>query len=174
MKSNLGMAKRFCNTVRYIDDLLALNNKRFEEEIVNIYPPELTLKRTTESDTTLSYLDVSISICQGKFITEVFDKRDNFNFNIVNYPYMCSNIPTKPTYGVYISLLIRISRICDKFDSFVKRHRLLTDRLIKQGFWYSKLCSSFIKFARRHSAEICKYRVSISGGRDMYSIRCET
>ena len=161
MKSNLGMAKRFCNTVRYIDDLLALNNKKFEEEIVNIYPPELTLKRTTESDTTLSYLDVSISICQGKFITEVFDKRDNFNFNIVNYPYMCSNIPAKPTYGVYISQLIRISRICDKFDSFVKRHRLLTDRLIKQGFWYSKLCSSFIKFARRHSAEICKYRVSI-------------
>ena len=96
MKSNLGMAKRFCNPVRYIDDLLALNNKRFEEEIVNIYL-HLTLKRTAESDTTLSYLDVSISICQGNFITEVFDKRDNFNFDIVNYPYMCSNIPTKPT-----------------------------------------------------------------------------
>ena len=47
---------------------------------------------------------------------------------------MCSNIPTKPTYGVYISQLIRISRICDKFDSFVKRHRLLTDMLIKQVF----------------------------------------
>ena len=59
MKSNVGMAKQFC---RYIDDLLALNNKKFEEEIVNIYPPEFTLKRTTESDTTLSYLDVSISI----------------------------------------------------------------------------------------------------------------
>ena len=53
MKSNLGMVKRFYNTVRYIDDLLALNNKKFEEEIVNIYPPELTLKRPTESDTTL-------------------------------------------------------------------------------------------------------------------------
>ena len=86
------------------------------------------------------------------------DKRDNFNFNIVNYPYMCCNIPTKPTYGVYISQLIRISRICDKF---AKRHRLLTDRLIQQGFWFSKLCSSFRKFARRHRVEICKYRVSI-------------
>ena len=115
------------------------------------------MKRTTESDTTLSYLDVSISICQGNFITEVFDKRDNFNFDIVNYPYMCSNIPTKPTYDVYISQLIRISRICDKSGT----HRLLADRLIKQGFWYSKLCSSFRTFARRHSAEICKYRVSI-------------
>ena len=59
---------------------------------------------------------------------------------------------------MYISQFIRISRICDKFDSFVKRHRLLTDRLIKQGFWYSK---SIRKFARRDSAEICKYRISI-------------
>ena len=67
---------------------LLLIIKKFEEEIVNIYPLELTLKRRTESDTTLSYLDVSINICQGKFITEVFDKRDNFNFNIVNYPYI--------------------------------------------------------------------------------------
>ena len=54
---------------------------------------------------------IHIYICQGKFITEVFDKRDNFNFNIVNYPYMCSNIPTKPTYGVYISQLISESVI---------------------------------------------------------------
>ena len=52
------MAKRFSNTVRYIDDLLTLNNARFEEEISNIYPPELTLKRTTESDAKLSYLDI--------------------------------------------------------------------------------------------------------------------
>ena len=40
-------------------------------------------------------------------------KRDAFNFNIVNFPYMSSNIPANPTYGVYISQLIRISRICD-------------------------------------------------------------
>ena len=70
------------------------------------------------------------------------------NFKIVNYPYMCSNILAKPTYGVYVSQLIRISRIC---VSFVKRHRLLTERLIKQGFWYNKLSVSFKKFSRRHS-----------------------
>ena len=62
MRDNLCMAKKFGNTVRYIDDLLTLNNNTFEEEIPNIYPPELTLKRTSESDTKLSYLDISISI----------------------------------------------------------------------------------------------------------------
>ena len=125
--------KRFTDTVRYIDDLLTLSNNKFNSEMSNIYPPELTLKLTTESDSTLSYLDVSISICHGKFVTEVYDKRDNFNFNIVNYPFMCSNMPARPTYGVYISQLIRINRICDNFNTFVKRHRLLTERLINLG-----------------------------------------
>ena len=69
------MAKRFSNTVRYIDALLTLNNSHFEEEITNIYLPELTLKRTTESDTKLSYLDILISICSSKYVTEVYDKR---------------------------------------------------------------------------------------------------
>ena len=133
MRDNLCMAKKFGNTVRYIDDLLTLNNNNFEEEIPNIYPSELTLKRTSESDTKLSYLDISISICSSKYVTEVYDKRDAFNFNIVNFPYMSSNIPANPTYGVYISQLIRISRICDTFQSFVLRHRLLTERLVKQG-----------------------------------------
>ena len=78
-----------------------MNNSNFEEEIPNIYPPELTLKRTSESDTNLSNLNISISICSGKYVTEVYDKRDAFNFNIVNFPYMSSNIPANPSYGVY-------------------------------------------------------------------------
>ena len=77
---NLCMAKRFSNTVRYIDDLLTLNNSNFEEKIPNIYPPEL--KRASESDTKLSYLDISISICSSKYVTVVYDKSDSFNFNI--------------------------------------------------------------------------------------------
>ena len=161
MRDNLCMAKQFSNTVRYIDDLLTLNNSHFEEEITNIYPSELTLKRASESDTKLSYLDISISICSSKYVTEVYDKRDAFNFNIVNFPYMSSNIPANPTYGVYISQLTRISRICDTFQSFVLRHRLLTERLIKQGFWYSKLCTFFKKFMRRHNALFSKYDVSV-------------
>ena len=98
LKTNLCLAKRFADTVRYIDDLLTLNNNKFNSEMSNIYPPELTLKRTTESDTKLYYLDVSISICHGKFVTEVYDKKDNYNFNIANYPFMCSNNYTSKAY----------------------------------------------------------------------------
>ena len=86
MHDNLCMAKRFSDTVRYIDDLLTLNNSNFEEEIPNIYPPKLTLKRTSESDTNLSYLDISISVCSIKYVTEVYDKFNiAFNFNIALY-----------------------------------------------------------------------------------------
>ena len=59
MRDNLCMAKRFSDTVRYIDDLLTLNYSNFEEGIPNIYPPELTLKRASEADTNLN---ISISI----------------------------------------------------------------------------------------------------------------
>ena len=125
--------------------------------LISIYLNYITLKRTSEADTKLSYLDISISICSSKHVTEVNDKRDAFNFDIVNFPYMSSNIPANPTYGVYISQLIKISRICDMFQSFVIRHRLLTERLIKQGFCYSKLCKFFKKFVRIYYALFSKY-----------------
>ena len=54
------------------------------------------------------------------------------------------------TYGVYISQLIRIGRICEDFSAFTERHYKLTSRLIKQGFWYNKLCVAFKKFSLNH------------------------
>ena len=72
---------------------------------------------------------------------------------------MCSNIPARPTYGVYISQPITINRICDNFNTFVKRHRLLTERLIRQEFWFNKLGNSFKTFAKRYNAELSKYNV---------------
>ena len=75
-------AKRFSNTMRYIDDLLTLNNTSFDSAIDDIYPEELKLKKTSESPTTLSYLDIHITITNGKYSTAVYDKRDDFNFKI--------------------------------------------------------------------------------------------
>ena len=134
MKTNFLQARRFNNTVRYIDDLLTLNNPGFSDEIANIYPPELVLKRTTENPLCVSYLDICITLGQHRFFTTIFDKRDNFNFDIVNFPFLSSNIPTNPAYGVYISQLIRISRICCEYNAFIKRHYMITSRLIRQGF----------------------------------------
>ena len=86
--------------MRYIDDILALNNSLFDSRIEDIYPPELQLKKTTECSTALSYLDILITIDNGRFSTTLFDKRDSFSFDIVNFSHLCSNIPSKPAYGV--------------------------------------------------------------------------
>ena len=66
MKLHYGKALRFNFTVRYIDDLLTLNNTLFVNEILNVYPQELVLNRTSESDMHVSYLDINISISQKK------------------------------------------------------------------------------------------------------------
>jgi hypothetical protein len=68
------------------------------------YPNELEIKDTTESSTSASYLDVLLELdTNGKITTQLYDKRDGFNFSIVNSPYLCRNIPASPVYGVYIS-----------------------------------------------------------------------
>ena len=161
LKQNNQAAKNFSNTFRYIDDLLTLNNPTFEKEIKNIYPPQLELKKTTETDSRLSYLDLEVNIVDGKFTTAVYDKRDGFSFHIVNFPYMDSNIPSKPAYGVYISQLVRIGRICDNYKSFYTRHHLLTCRLVKQGFLYDKLVTSFKKFCGGYPDIFSKFGVSV-------------
>ena len=85
------------------------------------------------------YLDICIHMMNNRFATTVYDKRDSFDFHIVNFPFLDSNIPTKPAYGIYISQLVRIGRICDAYSSFTDRNRRITSRLIKQGFKYSAL-----------------------------------
>ena len=90
----------------------------------------------------------------------LYDKRDNFNFNIVNFPYLSSNIPSGPAYGVYISQLVRIGRICSNYTQFAGRHYKLTQRLIHQGFRYSALCIAFRKFAKKYTQVLEKYGCS--------------
>ena len=78
--------------------------------------------------------------------TPLYDKRDNFNFSIVNFPYLCSNIPASPVYGVYISQLICYARACSAYDQFLLRGSLLTKKLMSQGFQMSRLQAAFRKF----------------------------
>ena len=97
----------------------------------------------------------------GEYSTAVYDKRDNFSFEIVNFPFLSSNIPSKPAYRVYISQLVRIGRICSTFEFFKNRHYKLTETLIKQGFRYNGLCIAFRRFARFHANIFHKYGCSV-------------
>ena len=157
IRTDLSVAAKFNNTCRYIDDLLTLNNPDFQACIGQIYPPELELKKTTESHDSCSYLDLNINILNGKFYTDLYDKRDTFSFSIVNFPHMDSNIPSKPAYEVVISQLVRYLRICCNYQDFAYRSKLLTTRLLRQGYVYQKLRSTYKTFVHRYPMTLQKY-----------------
>ena len=111
----------------------------------------LEIKDTTDTDRSASYIDLHLEIdSEGRLRTKVYDKRDDFNFPMLNFPFIWSNIPAAPAYGVYISRLIRYSRACGSYQDFLDRGLLLTRKLLIQGFLLIKLKSSLQKFYRRH------------------------
>ena len=106
------LASQFNFTYTYIDDVLLINDRDFENYLGQMYPAELEIKDTTESNTSASYLDLLLSIGRdGQLRTPLYDKRDDFNVHIKNFPILNSNIPSSPAYGVFISQLKRYGGI---------------------------------------------------------------
>ena len=157
------LASQFNFTYRYIDDVLLINNPDFENYLGQMYPAELEIKDTTESNTSPSYLDLLLSIeSDGQLRTSLYDKRDDFNFHITNFPFLSSNIPTSPAYGVFISQLIRYSRACSSSECFILRAARLSSKLLRQGYVMERLKSSPRKFYGRYGDLIKHYEVSLS------------
>ena len=104
---------------------MSLKNTKFAEYLEFIYPRELEIKETTKTAASSSYLDCYLYIDNGKLATRLYDKRDDFNFPIVNFPFLSSNIPSAPAYGVYVSQLIRYARACPNYQDFMERGKVL-------------------------------------------------
>ena len=125
---------------RYTDDLIVFNNKKFLYYLKEIYPSQLTVEKANKSDHLADCLDLTFIIDSGgKLSTRLYDKRDDFDFHIVNLPFLSSNILSGPSYGVYISQLIRYARCCSHYDDFRYRHKCLVDQLLSQGYIYIAL-----------------------------------
>ena len=124
---------------------------------------ELEIKDTTDTLRSASYLVLHLEIDnEGRLRSKLYDKSDDFNFLIVNFPFICSNIQAAPAYGVYISQLIRYSRACVSYPDFLDRGLLLTSKLLNQGFLSERLKSSLRKFYGRHHELVDRYGMSIS------------
>ena len=152
----------FNSTFRYIDDLISFGNPKFGEFISEIYPKELELKETTESSNGCSYLDLFLFKDDNNCIrTKIYDKRDDFSFEIINYPHLTSNIPARPAYGVYVSRLVAFGRGCSYLSDFVYRHDMLVKKLVTQGYCLKFLRKVFKKFAVKHHGLLVKYELNI-------------
>ena len=126
----------FNTTSRYLDDILNINNVYFDNMVSQIYPSELQLNKANASDTEAAFLDLHLSISNDIVSTKIYDKRDDFDFEIVNFPLLDGDVPRSTSYGVYISQLIRFARASSYVVDFNTRNKLLTQKLLKQGYRY--------------------------------------
>ena len=116
-----------------------------------MHPPKLEIKDTTESNTSASYLDLLLSVGRdGQLCTYLYDKRDDLNYFIRNFPFLSSNIPYSPAYGVFISQLIRYARACSSYESFILRVVRLSNKLLGKEYVKDRLKSSLRKFYGRY------------------------
>ena len=114
------------STSRYLDDLLNIDNPYFEQMVGQIYPTQLQLNKANSSDTEALFLDLNLSITNGIVSSKIYEKRDDFHFEIVNFPFLDGDVPRSPFYGVYISQLIRFARVYSYVDDFNNRNLFLT------------------------------------------------
>ena len=136
----------FNTTSRYLNDISNINNVYFDNMVSQIYPSELKRNKANASDTEAAFLDLHLSISNDIVSTKIYDKRDDFDFEIVNFPFLDGDVPHSTSYGVYISQLIRFARASSYAADFNTRNKLLTQKLLKQGYWYHKLRKTVSKF----------------------------
>ena len=131
--------------------------------VSQIYPSELQLNKanTSYTCTEAAFLDFHLSISNDIVSTKIYDNRDDYDFEIVNFPFLDGDVPRSTSYVVYISQLIRFARASSYVSDFNTRNKLLTHKLLNQGYRYHKLSKTFSKFYRRYYDLISKFQVGL-------------
>ena len=103
-----------------------------------------------------------LSISNDIVSTKIYDKRDELDFEIVNFPFLVSDVPRFTSYGVYISQPIRFARASSHVADFNNRNKLLTQKLLKQGYQYHKCRKTFSKFLDEDLISKFQIRLKVS------------
>ena len=134
--------------------------------IISVRCIPVRLRSKTQRRTTLllpTWINLLLPIGRdGQLRTSLYDKRDDFNFHITNFPFRSSNIPSSPAYGVFISQLIRYARACSSNECFILREVRLSNKLLGQGYVKERLKSSLRKFYGRYGDLTKQYEVPLS------------
>jgi hypothetical protein len=161
-KERFRLLTKFKGCGRYIDDLLLINNDDTMKRVMyQMYPKELKLVPGDSDGTITHFLDLTLKVENGFISTSIYDKRDLFDFPVVNFPFLNGNIPSKSSYGVFSGELVRYARGCTFIEDFklklaktisIKKKQFFTPRMMKK---------SWFKFCRKHLFLIQKYGSSI-------------
>ena len=157
----LNVARKLSRNFRYLDDLLGLNDLGcFQEVQSTIYPNELVLSCTDNLGLQANYLDLNLSMENQFFNSKLYDKRDDFDFEVINFPCMkYSNIPSKPSNGIYLSQLIRVCRICTDAKDFELAIQKITLEFLNKSFDRKVLSRIYMRFIENYEKEWCKFGV---------------
>ena len=102
----------FNSTARYLDDLLNIDNPYFEQMVGQIYPTELLLNKANSSYSEATFLDLNLSITKGIVSSKIYDKRDDFNFEIVNFPFLDGVVlALLPMMYIFLSLFVLLEYV---------------------------------------------------------------
>ena len=134
-----------------------IDNAYFDDTIKQIYPSELQLNKANSSDTVAPFLDLHSTISDGFVSSKIYDKRDDFDFDIVIFPFLDRDIPRATSYGVHISQLVWFARVSNHVTDLNTRNQILTAKLLKQGYQYHKLRKMYSKLYRRHYDLVSKF-----------------
>ena len=121
----------------------------------------MQLNKANTSDTEAPYSDLHLSILDGFVSSKIYDKRDYFDFNFVNFPFLDDDVPRTTCYGVYISQLIRFARLCSHLADFNARNKKLAANFFSKGIGIINGKLFFSKFYRRHFELFSKYNTGL-------------
>ena len=158
-----GELSKLQHVFRFQDGLISFNDHGYLESCINnIYPSEMIVNKTNVSVPRTNFLDMTISIYRGKFYIKLYDKRNDYDFDVISFPYLDGNIPKGQSYGTFISQLIRYARINTSFSNFISDCKKLVTKLVGQYFDVAALRKRFQVFINKHFNVWGKYGVHLS------------
>ena len=126
--------------------MLNINNNYFDNIVRKLYPAELQLNKANASDTEASFWDLQLFISSNIVSTNIYDKRDDFDFEIVIFLFLDGDVPRSTSYVVYISQLIRFARASAHVADFNTHNKLLSQNFLNKAISIINFTKHFLNF----------------------------
>ena len=118
------------------------------------------MERSGNDNKFVNYLYIAVNIYSHKVTTKMYNKVDDFNFEVVSFTFPHSNISINIGYNLFYSQLIRYYKICSEVQDFIHSNRKLYRELSLRGYSHWGLVRKFHLFIKNNSEVINKYNIN--------------
>ena len=153
-RTDINLAKQLNHISRYLDDIAVVNYRLFLDLAASIYHHTLKLESNDHDHTWDTFLDLFIRIVRDKFLVGIYHKVDDFNFDVINFPFPESNIHSSLGYKTFYAQLVRFFRLCNNLADFSYRGKLTYSKLVGRGYEHNSLHKAFRRFTLKYSVGV--------------------